>query len=139
MRGGCGASGTVAIMNIPVELRYTKDHEWVSLDGNRARVGVTDYAQEALGDVVFVQLPTLGDEVAQGDVLGEVESTKSVSEIYAPVAGKVAEVNLALEDSPELVNGEPYGEGWMVAIELSDPAAVESLMTSEAYAALIEG
>jgi glycine cleavage system H protein len=126
-------------MNVPAELRYSSDHEWVRADGAAVRVGITDYAQEALGDVVFVQLPEVGSTVQAGGELGEVESTKSVSEIYAPVAGEVTEVNLALEDSPELVNNDPYGEGWMVVIALSDPAAVDALLDAEAYSGLIEG
>ncbi len=139
LRESSGLSGTVAHMNIPAELRYTKEHEWVSVDAGRAKVGITDYAQESLGDVVFVQLPAVGDTVAVGDVMGEVESTKSVSEIYAPLAGTIAEVNLALEDEPELVNGEPYGEGWMVVIDLADPDSAEGLMGPDDYSALIEG
>ncbi len=103
------------------------------------RVGITDYAQDALGDVVFVQLPEVGDSVAAGDVLGEIESTKSVSEIYAPVTGTVTEVNLSLEDNPELINSEPFGQGWLVVITVADPAIVDSLMSHEDYAALIEG
>lgn len=138
MRIGAVCSGTVERMNIPVELSYTKDHEWVLAEDDRVKVGITDYAQDALGDVVFVQLPAVGDTVAAGDVLGEVESTKSVSEIYAPVAGTVSEVNLALEDTPELLNSEPYGQGWLVVITATDPAAVESLMNAQAYATLIE-
>lgn len=125
-------------MNIPAELRYTKDHEWVLAQDDRVRVGITDYAQDALGDVVFVQLPDVGDTVAVGDVLGEVESTKSVSEIYAPVAGTVSEVNLALEDTPELLNSEPYGQGWLVVITTEDDSVLETLMDSQAYQSLIE-
>ncbi len=132
-------SGTVAAMNIPGELRYTKEHEWVSVDGQRARVGITDFAQDALGDVVFVQLPEAGDKVAAGDVLGEVESTKSVSEIYAPLAGTVAEVNMALEDSPELLNSEPYAQGWIVLLDIEDPTEVDGLMSAGEYAELTEG
>ncbi|MEZ5238160.1 MAG: glycine cleavage system protein GcvH [Microthrixaceae bacterium] len=133
-----GGSGTVAAMNIPGELRYTKEHEWVSVDEGRARVGITDYAQDALGDVVFVQLPEVGDSLEAGAVLGEVESTKSVSEIYAPMGGTVAEVNVALEDSPELLNSEPYGSGWIVVIEMSDPSTAEKLMSPDEYASLTE-
>lgn len=132
-------SGTVAHMNIPADLRYTKDHEWVLAQDDRVKVGITDYAQDALGDVVFVQLPAMGDVVAEGDVLGEVESTKSVSEIYAPVAGTVSEVNLVLEDTPELLNSDPYGQGWLVVITVDDPSVVESLMTADGYESLIEG
>lgn len=118
-------------VNVPEDLRYTSDHEWVRTEGDRVRVGITDFAQDALGDVVFVGLPNVGDEVTAGAVCGEVESTKSVSEIYAPVTGKVVEVNTAVADSPEQVNADPYGDGWMFVIELAaggdsgllDPAA----------------
>lgn len=126
-------------MNVPGELRYSSDHEWVRADGDAVRIGITDYAQDALGDVVFVQLPEVGAVVEAGGELGEIESTKSVSEIYAPIAGEVSEVNLALEDSPELVNSDPYAEGWMVAIKPADPASVDALLDAEAYTALIEG
>lgn len=126
-------------MLVPAELRYSSDHEWVRSEDGVVRIGVTDYAQDALGDVVFVQLPDVGAAVSAGGSIGEVESTKSVSEIYAPVAGTVAEVNLALEDSPELVNTDPYGEGWMAVIAPDDPGAAASLLDAEAYLALIEG
>lgn len=126
-------------MNVPAELRYSKDHEWARVDGTGLRVGITDYAQDALGDVVFVELPDVGSRVEEGGELGEIESTKSVSEIYAPVPGEVTEVNLALEDSPELVNSDPYGEGWMVVITPSDIAVVEGLLDAQAYGELIEG
>jgi len=126
-------------MNVPVELRYSKDHEWARADGTGVRIGITDYAQDALGDVVFVELPQVGSQVTEGGELGEIESTKSVSEIYAPIAGEVTEVNLALEDSPELVNSDPYGDGWMVVIAPADGAAVEALLDAEAYSGLIEG
>ncbi len=126
-------------MNVPGDLRYSKDHEWVRSDGAAVRVGITDYAQDALGDVVFVQLPSPGDEVSASAELGEIESTKSVSEIYAPISGVVAEVNLALEDEPELVNSDPYGEGWMVAITPSEEGELEALMDAAAYTELIEG
>ncbi len=106
-------------MNVPEDLLYTSDHEWVRIDGGRARVGITDFAQDALGDVVFVGLPAVGDSVVAGAVCGEVESTKSVSEIYAPVSGVVVEVNTAVADAPEQVNEDPYGDGWMIVIELS--------------------
>jgi glycine cleavage system H protein len=126
-------------MNVPGDQRYSSDHEWVRMNGDAARVGITDYAQDALGDVVFVQLPEVGAQVEAGGELGEVESTKSVSEIYAPIAGEVTQVNLALEDSPELVNTDPYGEGWMVAIKPADPASVDALLDADAYTSLIEG
>lgn len=126
-------------MNVPDELRYTKDHEWVKLDGDRARVGVTDYAQDALGDVVYVQVPEVGTAVALGESFSEVESTKSVSDIYAPVTGTIVEVNTDLADSPQRLNDDPYGEGWIAVIEISDGSQVSSLLDAAAYRALIEG
>jgi glycine cleavage system H protein len=125
--------------NVPEELRYTSDHEWVRVEGDRVRIGITDYAQDALGDVVFVQLPERGAKVDAGGSFSEVESTKSVSDIYAPVAGTVVEVNAELSDAPQRLNEDPYGEGWICVIEPSDPAAVEALMDASAYAALVEG
>ncbi len=125
-------------MNIPSELKYTKDHEWVRVSGTTARVGITDYAQDALGDVVFVAVPHVGATVSVGDSFSEVESTKSVSEIYAPVAGKVIAVNDALEGAPELMNSDPYGEGWLCDLEVSDATAANSLLDATAYRALIE-
>lgn len=125
-------------MNIPSELKYTKDHEWVRVSGTTARVGITDYAQDALGDVVFVDVPRIGVVVAEGDSFSEVESTKSVSEIYAPVAGKITAVNDSLGNNPDLINSDPYGEGWLCEIEFSDPAALESLLDATAYHALID-
>lgn len=123
---------------IPDELKYTAEHEWVrTTAGSRTvRVGITDFAQEALGDVVFVQLPDVGTEVAAGAVLGEVESTKSVSDLYSPVAGTVTARNDALADSSELVNSDPYGEGWMVEIELADDADLSTLLDATAYSAI---
>ncbi len=126
-------------MNVPDQLRYSSDHEWLSRDGSRVRIGITDYAQDSLGDVVFVQLPTVGESFAAGDTIGEVESTKSVSDIYAPVSGSVVAVNDALVDSPQLLNEDPYGEGWICEIELSDAAQVDSLLDAAAYGGLIEG
>lgn len=126
-------------MNVPEQLRYSTDHEWLSRDGSRARVGITDYAQDALGDVVFVQLPTVGDTVNAGDTFGEVESTKSVSDIYAPISGTVVSVNDALSDSPQLVNEDPYGEGWICEIEVSDDSQFGGLLDAAAYVALVEG
>ncbi|MGH4012417.1 MAG: glycine cleavage system protein GcvH [Pseudonocardiaceae bacterium] len=124
---------------VPEELRYTQDHEWVSpSDPGTARVGITDYAQSQLGDVVHVQLPQVGESVQPGNPVGEVESTKSVSDVFAPVAGEVVTCNAALEDNPELVNSDPYGEGWMIEIRLADAAALDSLMTAEDYRTLIE-
>ena len=126
-------------MLIPDDLRYSPDHEWVRLEDGRLRLGITDYAQDALGDVVFVEIPELGADVAAAAKVSEVESTKSVSDIYAPVSGRVVEVNTALNDSPERLNEDPYGEGWICVIEPSDPAAVEALLDVDAYRRLIEG
>ena len=126
-------------MNAPDELRYSEDHEWVRIEGDRARVGITDYAQDALGDVVFVDLPEPGATVESGGLIGEVESTKSVSEIYAPVAGQVVAVNTGLGDAPELMNSDPYGEGWLCEIVPSDPTAVDALLDAGAYRQLTEG
>jgi glycine cleavage system H protein len=126
-------------MDIPDDLRYSTDHEWARAEEGRVRVGITDYAQDALGDVVFVDLPEVGRQVAQGEAISEVESTKSVSEIYAPVAGTVVDVNAELSDNPERLNEEPYGEGWIFALELDDPAQLDELLDAEGYRALIEG
>jgi glycine cleavage system H protein len=125
-------------MNVPEDLRYSSDHEWVRRDGDEVRIGITDYAQDALGDVVFVQLPAVGAAVTAGDPFGEVESTKSVSDVYAPVSGTVSEINEALVDSPQLLNEDPYGEGWICAIRISEPSHLESLLDAAAYLKLIE-
>jgi len=123
-------------LEYPEDLRYTAEHEWVRAgDGGVVRVGITSFAQDALGDVVYVSLPTVGDTVAAGDACGEVESTKSVSDLYSPLAGEVTGVNEALDATPELVNTDPYGEGWMYELKVDDLAAVESLMDQEAYRA----
>lgn len=126
-------------MNIPDDLQYSTDHEWIRIDGNKVRVGITDYAQDALGDVVFVQVPDQGATVAAGAGISEVESTKSVSDIYAPVAGTIVEVNSDLDDSPERLNGDPYGDGWICVIEVEDPAAITGLLDADGYRKLIEG
>ncbi|MEY4605909.1 MAG: glycine cleavage system protein GcvH [Actinomycetota bacterium] len=126
-------------MNIPGELLYSTDHEWVRVDGTRARVGITDYAQDSLGDVVFVEIPSVGTRVSAGQRFGEVESTKSVSDVYAPVAGTVIAVNEAVASGPELLNSDPYGEGWLCEIEIDGPDAVAGLLDAAAYRALIEG
>ena len=123
-------------MQIPYELHYSRDHEWASASNGVVRVGITDYAQDALGDVVFVDLPKVGAVVAQSATLGEVESTKSVSEIYAPVAGTVVAVNDALVASPELVNSDPYGAGWLCEISTADSVDFDALLDAEAYRAL---
>jgi glycine cleavage system H protein len=125
-------------MNVPDDLRYSSDHEWIRVEDGRVRVGITDYAQDALGDVVYVQVPEVGATVDAGATLGEIESTKSVSEVYAPVAGVVVEVNGDLEASPELLNSEPYGSGWLVVIEPADAGAVETLLDAVAYRQLTE-
>jgi len=124
-------------MNVPGELRYSSDHEWIRVDGSRATIGITDYAQDALGDVVFVQLPAVGAKVGAGASFSEVESTKSVSDVYAPVTGTVVEVNDALASTPELLNSDPYGAGWVCIIEMSDAAEVASLMDAAGYQSLI--
>jgi glycine cleavage system H protein len=123
-------------MNVPDDRRYSQDHEWAHPEDGRVRVGITDYAQDALGDVVFVQLPEVGAAVTAGEPLGEVESTKSVSDVYAPVTGRVVEVNLDLNDAPNRLNDDPYGEGWICIIEPDDPAAVDGLLDAAAYSAL---
>ncbi len=120
-------------MNIPKELKYTKDHEWVRVEGNTAVVGITDFAQLQLGDVVFVELPAVGKALKQGEPLSVIESVKAVSDVYAPVSGKVVKVNTALEEAPDLVNQEPYGEGWVAVLELADGAEVESLLSDSDY------
>lgn len=120
-------------MSVPENLRYTADHEWVRIEGSRATVGITAYAQEQLGDVVFVDLPPVGKEVKAGDGLAVVESVKSVSDVYAPVSGRVVEVNRALSDAPETINQDPYGQGWIAVLELADPSEIEKLMDAAAY------
>ncbi|MGH9081071.1 MAG: glycine cleavage system protein GcvH [Acidimicrobiales bacterium] len=125
-------------MDVPEDLRYSTDHEWARAEGDRIRVGITDYAQDALGDVVFIDLPALGAQMEVGGLLGEVESTKSVSEIYAPVTGEVVAVNTALADTPETLNRDPYGEGWICELIASDPAEVGALLDSNGYRQLID-
>jgi glycine cleavage system H protein len=125
-------------VQVPEELHYTADHEWVAASGQTVRVGITDYAQDALGDVVFVDLLAVGVEVAAGGVLGEVESTKSVSEVYAPVAGTIVSVNEALSTAPEQVNGDPYGSGWLCELAPADPDALQGLLDAAAYRRLVD-
>jgi glycine cleavage system H protein len=125
-------------MNVPEGLRYSSDHEWVAVDGSVARIGITDFAQDALGDVVYVDLPAVGTSVAAADSFGEVESTKSVSELYAPVSGQIVQVNELLADTPEKLNEDAYGEGWLIAIEMSDAAELDGLLDAAGYSALIE-
>jgi len=120
-------------MSVPTNLRYTEDHEWIKLEDGKAVIGITEFAQSELGDIVFVELPAVGDEIAAGDSFGSVESVKTVSELYLPIAGKVLEVNEALEDAPELVNESPYEQAWMVVIEPANEADVEALLTADQY------
>jgi glycine cleavage system H protein len=123
---------------VPEELRYTSDHEWIRLDGDTARIGITDFAQDALGDIVYVSVPDLGAEVSAGAAFGEVESTKSVSDVYAPVAGAISARNEQLSATPELVNSDPYGEGWLVEISGVTAESVNALLDAEAYGKLIK-
>ncbi|MEK5381867.1 glycine cleavage system protein GcvH [Niallia sp. FSL W8-0635] len=120
-------------MTVPKDLRYSKEHEWVKVEGENARVGISHFAQSELGDIVFVELPEVGDEVTANEPFGSVESVKTVSELYAPISGKVVEVNEELSDNPEFVNESPYEKAWMVVIEPSDKADIETLMTAEQY------
>ncbi|MCU0337536.1 MAG: glycine cleavage system protein GcvH [Sediminibacterium sp.] len=124
-------------MNFPENLRYTKDHEWIRLEGNIATIGITDFAQRELGDIVYVDVNTLGKSLQAEEVFGTVEAVKTVSDLYLPVAGTIQTLNPLLESQPELVNNDPYGDGWMIQMEVSNPADVDALMSSEAYAALV--
>lgn len=126
-------------MNIPDDLRYSTDHEWAKLEDGKVRIGITDYAQDALGDVVYVDVPAVGTAVKVNDTFSEVESTKSVSDIFAPVAGTIVEVNEGLGVAPERLNDDPYGEGWICVIEPTDPGELDTLLDAGAYRALIEG
>ena len=125
-------------MQLPEQLRYSSEHEWIAVDGERARVGITDFAQDALGDVVYVQLPEVGVLVIANAACAEVESTKSVSEVYSPLSGTIVEVNESLDATPELLNQDPYGAGWIFVVEMSDPAEVDALMDAAAYRAHVE-
>ena len=125
-------------MNIPDDLRYSTDHEWAKLEDGKVRIGITDYAQDALGDVVYVDVPEVGRTVKVNDTFSEVESTKSVSDIFAPIAGTIVEVNEALADAPERLNEDPYGEGWICLIEPTDAAELDALLDADAYRALTE-
>jgi glycine cleavage system H protein len=124
-------------MNFPDNLRYTKDHEWIKLEGNVATIGITDYAQRELGDIVYVEVESIGEKLESGAVFGTVEAVKTVSDLFLPVGGIVTELNPALANSPESVNSDPYGEGWMVKMTVNDPADVERLMDAEAYKNLV--
>ncbi len=125
-------------MNLPENLKYTKEHEWIRVEGDVAVVGITDFAQGELGDIVFVEIETVGESLEGGETFGTVEAVKTVSDLFMPVGGEVIEFNTALEDSPELINKDPYGEGWMIRIKISDPAQLDELMDAEAYQAMLE-
>ena len=122
-------------MNFPIDLKYTSEHEWIRVEGDEAFVGITDYAQSELGEIVFVDVPTEGDTVAQGEVFGSIEAVKTVSDLNMPVTGEVLEINGALDAQPELVNNDPYGEGWIIRISVKDPAELDKLMDAAAYEA----
>lgn len=124
-------------MNIPDNLKYTNDHEWVRVEGNVAVIGITDFAQGELGDIVYVEIETEGEELDAEEVFGTVEAVKTVSDLFLPVDGKVAEVNGGIEDNPEVVNKDPYGEGWMVKVEMSDPSQIDGLLSAEQYKELV--
>lgn len=124
-------------MNVPNELRYTKDHEWIRVDGTTGTIGITDYAQGELGDVVFVELPAKGTRLVQGKAFGTIEAVKAVSELYAPVSGEVLEANKSVQDTPEQVNKDPYGNGWMIKVKLENPKEADALLTMDAYKKLI--
>lgn len=124
-------------MNIPENLKFTKDHEWVSVNGNIATIGITDYAQGELGEIVFVDVQTEGEDLAEGESLGAIEAVKTVADVFMPVSGKVVEFNKELEGAPQLVNQDPYGKGWIVKVEMSNPAEIEGLLDAEAYKALL--
>ena len=120
-------------MNVPENLKYSKDHEWVRVEGEEAFIGVTDFAQSQLGDIVFVEIETEGEEVEQGEIFGTIEAVKTVSDLLMPITGEVLEVNEKLEDEPELVNSDPYGEGWMIKVNIADVAQLEDLMSADQY------
>ncbi|HPD64758.1 MAG TPA: glycine cleavage system protein GcvH [Bacteroidia bacterium] len=125
-------------MIIPVDLKFTKDHEWIRVEGTEAYVGITDFAQKELGDIVYIEIETVGDKLSKGDAFGTIEAVKTVSDMYMPASGHILEKNPEIDDSPELVNKDPYGKGWMIKITLSDPAELNDLLSPEEYAKLIE-
>jgi glycine cleavage system H protein len=125
-------------MNVPANLLFTKDHEWIKIEGSEALIGITDYAQTELGEIVFVELPGVGDSIAVESTFGTVEAVKAVSDLFMPVSGEVLDINPLLEDKPELINEDPYGEGWMIRIKLNNPAEVDNLLSPEAYTKLIQ-
>ena len=126
-------------MEIKSELKYTKDHEWIQIEGNDALIGITDYAQSELGDIVFVEIETIGDDLEKEEIFGSVEAVKTVSDLFAPLSGKIIEINEALEDNPELVNNDPYGEGWIIKMEIKDLLEIEDLLDADSYKDLIGG
>ena len=126
-------------MEIKSELKYTKDHEWIQIEGNDALIGITDYAQSELGDIVFVEIETIGDDLKKEEIFGSVEAVKTVSDLFAPLSGKIIEINEALEDNPELVNNDPYGEGWIIKMEIKDLLEIEDLLDADSYKDLIGG
>ncbi|UOQ72649.1 glycine cleavage system protein GcvH [Hymenobacter cellulosilyticus] len=124
-------------MNLPANLKYTKEHEWIRVEGEFAYIGITDHAQKELGDIVYVDIDTLDKEVAQNEIFGTVEAVKTVSDLYSPVSGTVVEINDKLDSSPETVNADPYGDGWMIKMSLSNPSEIDALLTAESYGELI--
>ncbi len=129
----------ISELNLPEDVQYTDDHEWAKKEGETIKIGLTDYAQDQLGDIVFVELPEVGDSFSKGDEFGSVESVKAVSEIYMPISGEIVSVNEELEDAPELVTNEPYTGGWLVEIKPEDPAEIDSLLNKEGYLAVLKG
>ena len=126
-------------MNIPSELKYTKDHEWISIEGDIATVGITDFAQRELGDIVYVEIESIGDGLNQEEIFGSVEAVKTVSDLFIPVSGKITEMNENLEDNPELINDDPYGEGWIIKMKISDASELDGLLSADDYKELIGG
>lgn len=126
-------------MNFPLNVKYTKEHEWIRLEGDVAYVGITDYAQEQLGDIVFVDIPTVGEELAADEVFGTIEVVKTISDLFLPIAGEILDQNEALEENPELVNKDPYGEGWLIKMKPADVADMDNLLDAEAYRAVVNG
>lgn len=126
-------------LNLPDDLRYAEDHEWIGSQGEKVQVGISDYAQDQLGDIVFVELPEVGATFSKGEEFGTVESVKAVSELYMPIGGEITAINTGLEESPELVNNDPYGDGWMIEVNPSDSGEIEALMTKDAYLEMLKG
>jgi glycine cleavage system H protein len=124
-------------MNIPAELKYTKDHEWVKIEGDIATVGITEFAQSELGDIVYVEIETVGETIAQEEIFGSIEAVKTVSDLFMPISGEILEFNEELDGNPELVNSDPYGAGWMVKVKISDASEIENLLDAEAYKSLV--